>query len=415
MTARLPDPQRSRALLVGVSSYDELHDLPAVSRDLDDLHAVLTSPEGTGLPAEHCEVLRDPKDETEVGTALARAAAEAEDVLFVYYAGHGLISGADNKLYLATKGTKEQTVSTSALPCTEVRQAIRTSRAKARVLVVDCCFSGRAIEQTMSGRAEVVFAGVDVEGAYILTATADSQTSQAPEGATHTLFTGALLTALRDGVPGAGPLVTLGALAGWLKDEMAKQSGPTPRNRDDGSVSELALAPNQAGRVLAVRAGRDRAEERLQALAKAEVDAESEFQVVRDKIVTTDRPPGRPASAGLRERLDRLDELTGAGHWAGAGDELTALHRDIEAAGEALAERLARMSGLLERREELRGRLSIYLAMAVRLGIAEHDEVSTRHTAARELLWTKPCDLRAATMAVAAYQKSVVQQRERPR
>jgi hypothetical protein len=55
----------------------------------------------------------------------------------------------------------------------------------------------------------------------------------------------------------------------------------------------------------------------------------------------------------------------------------------------------------------LRGRLEAYRAKAARLGYAEHEELTAVHGRARELLYTAPCDLRAATRAVFAYQQAL--------
>ncbi|MFF7164181.1 hypothetical protein ACFZBP_22955 [Streptomyces sp. NPDC008086] len=77
---RLPDPERSRALLFGTATYasDELSDLPAVAHDLQDLRGALTSPLGA-FAAEHRDVLLDPPGLIPLFDALNRQAAEARD------------------------------------------------------------------------------------------------------------------------------------------------------------------------------------------------------------------------------------------------------------------------------------------------------------------------------------------------
>lgn len=67
--ARLPDAQRSCALLIGVSEFtdDQLSDLPSVRNNLTGLFEVLTSPWGVGLPGTHCTMLADPGDMRTVG------------------------------------------------------------------------------------------------------------------------------------------------------------------------------------------------------------------------------------------------------------------------------------------------------------------------------------------------------------
>jgi hypothetical protein len=64
--SRLPDPDRSRVLLVGASRYDHLPDRPSVAANLDALESVLTDPELGGLRREHCRVLREPANPVEV-------------------------------------------------------------------------------------------------------------------------------------------------------------------------------------------------------------------------------------------------------------------------------------------------------------------------------------------------------------
>jgi hypothetical protein len=65
-------------------------------------------------------------------------------------------------------------------------------------------------------------------------------------------------------------------------------------------------------------------------------------------------------------------------------------------------------NGLLDQRDELRGRLEAYRAKAARLGGAEHLDLERDYQQARAILWTAPCDLTAASAAVAGYQKAVL-------
>jgi hypothetical protein len=117
-----------------------------------------------------------------------------------------------------------------------------------------------------------------------------------------------------------------------------------------------------------------------------------------------------------RKAYDRaLDRIADPGlpaftEWTGGAADPVAVQEAYERA--LLITELA--AGLLERRDELRGRLGAHLAMAVRLGIAEDVVIAARHRVAHELLWTKPCDLGAATRALVAFQQSVTDRRERP-
>jgi hypothetical protein len=92
--------------------------------------------------------------------------------------------------------------------------------------------------------------------------------------------------------------------------------------------------------------------------------------------------------------------------------------RDPDAVARALSDAralLANLTGLLDRRAELRGRLEAYRAKATGRGHAEDPELGALHRRARDVLFTAPCDLRAATVAVAHYQRAVLDRTEEAR
>ena len=69
---RLPDPERSRVVLIGTSIYEDekLPDLPAVARGIEDLKAALTDPVDGLVPENHCDVLEDEGDMRLIGRRL---------------------------------------------------------------------------------------------------------------------------------------------------------------------------------------------------------------------------------------------------------------------------------------------------------------------------------------------------------
>ncbi|MFD1152750.1 hypothetical protein ACFQ3T_36905, partial [Saccharothrix hoggarensis] len=73
---------------------------------------------------------------------------------------------------------------------------------------------------------------------------------------------------------------------------------------------------------------------------------------------------------------------------------------------------LAHLTGSLDRRAELRGRLEAYRAKAGGLGFGEDAELAALHRQARNVLLGVPCDLNAGTVAVLRYQRAVLARTE---
>ncbi|GAB4060606.1 caspase, EACC1-associated type [Catellatospora paridis] len=243
---RLPDPTRSYAVLIGVSTYQsaELPNLPAVRNNLADLALVLTDPLLGGMPHDRCIVVRDPTSAREVYRTLRQYAEHAEDTLLVYFAGHGL-KGVRNELYLTFGETEPHELPITALAYDALREILTDGPAENKVVILDCCFSGQAVA-SMSGSSSTILGQLGIEGTYTLTSAPANDVSLAPEGARHTAFTGELLALLRSGVPGAQQYLTYGTVYRRLRRTMAARDLPLPQQRGTGTADSLALTRNAA-------------------------------------------------------------------------------------------------------------------------------------------------------------------------
>lgn len=243
---RLPDPHRSYAVLIDTSTYrsGELADLLAVRNNLDGLFQVLTDPALGGLPTDRCIVLVDPTEVRTVYRVLRQYAALAADTLLVYFAGHGH-TDLRNELYLSLTDTNPDELRVTALPFDLIRDVLSDSPATNRVLILDCCFSGRAIPD-LSGHDEAILGQVGIEGTYTLTATPATAVALAPTGATYTAFTGELLSLLRTGIPDGPELLTFATIYRRLLHALTTRGLPRPGQRGTGTVDQLALTRNPA-------------------------------------------------------------------------------------------------------------------------------------------------------------------------
>jgi len=244
--ATLPDLARSEAVLVGAHAYGTLPDLPAVARNLDGLRGVLTDPAVWGLPPERCTVLAQPSSAQQVLDTVKEAAARATDMLFVYYGGHGLIDPHTDELYLALPDSVHDREYT-ALRYEYLRRAVLEPAAGVRrtVVVLDCCYSGRALIGRTSASDEIADRAA-VEGTCLLTASAETRAALSPPGETYTAFTGELITALGEGIPGAPELIDMNTLYRHLHRTLAAKSRPLPQQRNRNTGGLIALARNRA-------------------------------------------------------------------------------------------------------------------------------------------------------------------------
>jgi hypothetical protein len=141
--------------------------------------------------------------------------------------------------------------------------------------------------------------------------------------------------------------------------------------------------------------------------------------LLRERLAALDGPDGRPAGLAAGDTAgpggDGPGDAAGGdgpgdaagGRWLERAELLAGLGRDAEQAVRQAERATAALRELLARRDELRGRLEAFRAKAVRLGRAEDAALDRLHRHARDLLWTAPCDLRRATVAVAGYRRAI--------
>ncbi|RJL34598.1 hypothetical protein D5H75_05865 [Bailinhaonella thermotolerans] len=203
--------------------------------------------------------------------------------------------------------------------------------------------------------------------------------------AARALVRGDPLSLVRDGHADTSGLDRLtgeiGALRAVLAEAVRLREGYGERRRElGGRVDEVAVAEEEAAALRARVVGR----------------------------IANVSPPEVPRlSAALRERLAALDSLRERGRWAELARRAGELERSADDALRRVRAVRDSAGGLLDRRDELRGRLGAYRAKAARLGYAEDLRVSELHRRAHDLLWTAPCDLRAATAALAEYRRAL--------
>ncbi|SDT80952.1 Molecular chaperone DnaK (HSP70) [Streptomyces sp. TLI_053] len=244
----LPDGPGSRIVLIGSAAYrhDDLPPLPAVRNNLTDLAAALTDPQQGWLDEAQCTLVPDPRTAADVVRALRPSVLEAEDLLLVYYAGHGIVEDTD--YYLAVTETDPEEPSISALPYRTLRKVVLGARARNRVVVIDACWSGMATTAHMAGGQERLRTQTAIEGAFVLASSEHDSTSLAPVGERFTAFTKELIGLLQDGSSRLGPELTLDNVYQHLLHELTAAGRPRPTRTATNTAARLVIARNRGYR-----------------------------------------------------------------------------------------------------------------------------------------------------------------------
>lgn len=188
-----------RALVVGVSDYpDPNNKLPAVAADVREMAKVLSSKHGT-FPAKGVTVVADKQATRDKVLSALRAVfggAAADETVFVYLAGHGVVIGG--RYYYVAYDTKGED---SAVPLDEIKSLFDGTKSRRVFLWLDFCHSGgilargRGADDMAAIRRSIGV--VSGHGKIIVAACARAQYAHEDPALGHGLFTHALLRGLR--------------------------------------------------------------------------------------------------------------------------------------------------------------------------------------------------------------------------
>lgn len=194
------------ALLIGVSTYGEgLTAIPSARLDVAALAEVLRDPQLGGFPSEQVVVLQDPQR-----TPMERAVAElfanraADDLLLLYFSGHGFRDDQRQLLLSCSESTKSKQGKPepySTLKARDVQAYMRASQSLRQLLILDCCFSG-AFAEGMGAKDDgaIDLEGFGGKGKAVLTSSASIETSSAPEaGDDLSMYTRFFVEGIRTG------------------------------------------------------------------------------------------------------------------------------------------------------------------------------------------------------------------------
>ncbi|SCG48171.1 caspase family protein [Micromonospora rifamycinica] len=240
------DPAVSHAVLIGTATYRHPsyrgRNLPGVSANVAKLGSMLRQDVPWGLAPVRCLAVMNPTSADEILTAIESAGTQCRGTLFVYYAGHGFCSSTNpDELYLTHSGSAEDRQAT-ALEYRHLRDALIHCGAPNKILVLDCCYAGNATRTMGSLNGHLA-----IEGTFVLAATGPNRAARADSATGLTAFTNELVGVLgKDGVPGAGPFVSIEEVAARTHERLEASGLPLPTRQAHGYAGRRPIFKNYA-------------------------------------------------------------------------------------------------------------------------------------------------------------------------
>jgi peptide/nickel transport system substrate-binding protein len=289
-----PEVKASRAVLIGTSRYrkgrarEALADLPAVAGNITRLKEILCDPAILGIPSEHCVTVSNPTTNSEMLDPVDEAAAKATDTLLVYFSGHGLMD-SNGRLHMALTGSDSDRIY-SAVPYWQMRELLAYAKARFRVIIFDCCYSGQ-IGHDLGDPGTAVVNALRTQGSVSIASAPPDQISLALPGEPFTVFTGELAERLSEGIAGEGEFLSLARIYREVYDALLARGRPLPAitNRDAGGDRPFVRnrAPCTRSRPPAEPDGKADHEARQRVLRRVEELArEHKLRVASDPKVT---------------------------------------------------------------------------------------------------------------------------------
>lgn len=211
-----------RALVIGIDNYKD-HELHGCVNDARSMAEVLEC-HGDGEPNFTVKLLTVPlpdskgaRDNEDVLDGLTHSDVDGEiealfaddpEIALLYFSGHGSVSSLGGAV--ATTDFQARNV---GMPMDDILNYANHSKAKDKVILLDCCHSGAFGSPTIDGGDEKNVCRLS-SGLTVLTASRDTQTAEENNG--RGVFTSLLVDALKGGAADLRGQVTSGSIYAYV-------------------------------------------------------------------------------------------------------------------------------------------------------------------------------------------------------
>ena len=147
------------ALLIGVGQSEGLKPLDAPVNDVEALKKVLEDSERCGFDEVKCLLNPDPQEMREK-IEICFTDRQTNDLILLYFSGHGVKTQQDDKLFLATRKTRKTSQGTllksTAVSAQFIHDLMNSCLSKRQLIILDCCYSAAFVDGMSAKDDEVI-------------------------------------------------------------------------------------------------------------------------------------------------------------------------------------------------------------------------------------------------------------------
>jgi len=187
------------ALVIGNATFEDRQNFPGLRAPLNDARQVAKVFKECGQFQISDLLLDEPADRIQLAINRFYRQADRGDLTLLYYSGHGYREDS-GRLYLAARNTRADYVLATGISNIYINDAIRVSKSRFRVIILDCCYSGLFIGGEKG--SSLVLDELTGEASAIMTSTdriTPSFEDKEKEGDRDSFFTRYLLEGIRTG------------------------------------------------------------------------------------------------------------------------------------------------------------------------------------------------------------------------
>ena len=231
------DPEKTYAVLIGVSDYDDkanFSSIPPVAGNLDEMYRVLSDKRMMGLHPDNIVRIHN-ETSVNIKTAIDQQSKKPGiETFIVYYAGHGQNTSnpqgpAGNQLSLIAKDTRNIDEELhSDIPYGFIERTLKNSAAAQKIVLLDACHSGLAAQGSKPS-----FDIEPVYGTFTLASTSAEDASFYKRDAENTYFTSYLLDVFNKGIRNINSMLSLADLYQYTSQQLSKAALPAPQYKAD--------------------------------------------------------------------------------------------------------------------------------------------------------------------------------------